>query len=71
MLSSPLASIAMPPTWSAEGKNLFDDSVEDILGGSRLENKFCDSSESQVLRSSSTDKGRANNVAKDQSFVTC
>ncbi|XLS93510.1 hypothetical protein HN51_069518, partial [Arachis hypogaea] len=62
-LCSPMTKV----TLVAKGKNLFDDSAENILGGSRLGNKFCDSSKSQVLRSSSTDKERANNVAKDQS----
>ncbi|KAL1318646.1 hypothetical protein AAHE18_15G220100 [Arachis hypogaea] len=47
-----------------EGQIFFDDSAEDILGGSRLGTKFRGLSESQVLRSSSTDKERANNVAK-------
>ncbi|XP_020971475.1 pyruvate dehydrogenase E1 component subunit alpha, mitochondrial-like [Arachis ipaensis] len=54
-----------------KGQNLFDDLAEDILGGSRLGNKFCDSSKSQVLRSSSIDKERANDVAEYQSCVTC
>ncbi|XLT02406.1 hypothetical protein HN51_051757 [Arachis hypogaea] len=62
-LCSPMTKV----TLVAEGQNLFDDSAEDILGGNRLGNKFHDSSKSQVLRSSSTDKERANNVAKDQS----
>ncbi|QHN92948.1 uncharacterized protein DS421_17g588420 [Arachis hypogaea] len=66
-LCSPMTKV----TLVAEGQNLFDDSAEDILGGNRLGNKFHDSSKSQVLRSSSTDKERANNVAKDQSCVTC
>ncbi|XLR65539.1 hypothetical protein S83_016211, partial [Arachis hypogaea] len=30
-----------------KGQNLFDDLAEDILVGSRLGNKFCDSSKSQ------------------------
>ncbi|XLR57938.1 hypothetical protein S83_008610, partial [Arachis hypogaea] len=50
-----------------KGQNLFDEMAENILGGSRLGNKFCDSSKSQVLRSSSIDKERANDVAEDQS----
>ncbi|RYR48710.1 hypothetical protein Ahy_A07g034769 [Arachis hypogaea] len=47
-----------------QGLNLFDDSAEDILGGSRLGNKFRGLSKNQILRSSSSDKERANNVAK-------
>ncbi|XP_052118224.1 kinesin-like protein KIN-13B isoform X2 [Arachis duranensis] len=47
-----------------EGQIFFDESAEDILGDSRLGTKFRGLSESQVLRSSSTDKERANNVAK-------
>ncbi|RYR57414.1 hypothetical protein Ahy_A05g023147 isoform A [Arachis hypogaea] len=47
-----------------QGQIFFDESAEDILGGSRLGTKFRGLSESQVLRSSSTDKERANNVAK-------
>ncbi|RYR65780.1 hypothetical protein Ahy_A03g011698 isoform A [Arachis hypogaea] len=38
--------------------------AEDILAGSRLGNKFRGLFESQVLRSSSTNKERANNVVK-------
>ncbi|XLS78205.1 hypothetical protein HN51_062430 [Arachis hypogaea] len=66
-LCSPVTKV----TLVAEGQNLFDDLAEDILGGSRLGNKFCDSSKSQVLRSSSIDKERANDVAEYQSCVTC
>ncbi|RYQ95147.1 hypothetical protein Ahy_B08g090200 [Arachis hypogaea] len=47
-----------------QGQNLFDDSTEDILDGSRLGNKFRGLSESQVLWSFSTDKEIANNVSK-------
>ncbi|RYR48878.1 uncharacterized protein LOC107608163 [Arachis ipaensis] len=49
---------------SGSGLNLFDDSTEYILGGSRLGNKFRGLSKIQALRSSSSDKERANNVAK-------
>ena len=42
----------------------FDDSAELILGGNRLGNRSRGLPESHVLRSSSTDKERANNVAK-------
>ncbi|KAL1365048.1 hypothetical protein AAHE18_03G260700 [Arachis hypogaea] len=48
--------------------------AEDILAGSRLGNKFRGLFESQVLRSSSTNKERANNVVKIKvvvCFVAC
>ncbi|RYR18264.1 hypothetical protein Ahy_B03g062866 [Arachis hypogaea] len=59
-----LSYIFEDPFLSCRGINLFDDSAEDILGGSRLGNKFRGLSKIQILRSSSSDKERANNVAK-------
>ncbi|RYQ95124.1 hypothetical protein Ahy_B08g090156 [Arachis hypogaea] len=59
-----LHPLRRPPPHPLRDKTLFDDSAADILGGSRLGNKFRGLSESQVLRSSSTDKERASNVAK-------